>query len=74
MIEKCRESNAKKTHDDWTASLRVLAEIRDDTTARHSDRIKAIDIFAKIGGHYAPKKLEHSGALSLQQLVEDVDG
>ena len=64
----------------------VVVEIEDDLDlARHRARqvledphfvnlwSKAWDFLAKIGGHFAPKKVEHSGKVDFMDLIDELD-
>lgn len=72
QIDAAKRELAIESHSDWLRSVEVLAEIRDNAEAKDRDRLKAVDTFAKIGGHYAPKLMEHR-VMTAMDLVEQVE-
>lgn len=71
MIREAQAENAEETRDVWRDAVDVAHGIMMDAEAKNSDRLKAVDLFAKIGGHYAPEKHEHT-INTLADLLEEV--
>ncbi|RLB43370.1 MAG: hypothetical protein DRH30_03240 [Deltaproteobacteria bacterium] len=59
---------AIELHSDWEKCLKVLAKIRDSKKSTNFEKIKAITLFAKIGGHLAPQQVEVKGAVVVTAL------
>ena len=72
QIEEARAANAAETRDVWEEAVEVARGIMTDPSAKDADRLKAVDLFARIGGHFAPKQIEVT-AMTAMDLVEACD-
>ena len=84
MISSARPTNGAGRYNDFTKvpreRLALLTEVTTKDTKygaeikikgpnRYSDKVGIITLMAKIAGWFAPEKQEHSGQLTLEQIV-----
>lgn len=71
-VDKLRAEADRKCVMDLVEKRKVLAKIArsDSLDVKDSDRIRAIDIDAKLAGHYAPEELNINGSILGQILAK----
>lgn len=65
--------DSEELTDDEAASVSEVSETVNENGGtlkiKQHDKVKALELLAKMEGGFAPQKVEHSGTLSLEQLV-----